>query len=162
MPPKQAGARDEDVRELSDLGSSSGAKTSGESEGVEVSDINKATIRGRAAADASIKTLPNSTLTTLRIGTDGSYKGRDGRKVERVDWHNVACWGEVAEQAQGIRKGDVVQVEGQLRTRSYGEGAAKRWTTEIIASKVAVDARDREPQVERDDAPPLAEDDIPF
>ena len=159
---QQANAGDENVRELSDLGSSSGAKTSGESEGVEVSDINKATIRGRAAADASIKTLPNSTLTTLRIGTDGSYTGRDGRKVERVDWHMVACWGAIGEQAQSIRKGDVVQVEGPIRTRSYGEGASKKWITEIVASKVTVDAREREPQVERDDAPPLVEDDIPF
>ena len=127
-----------------------------------MSDINKAIIRGRAAADASIKTLPNSTLTTLRIGTDGSYKGRDGRMVERVDWHNVACWGEVGEQAQGIRKGDVVQVEGPIRTRSYGEGANKKWITEIVASKVTVDAQDRKPQVERDDAPDRSEDDIPF
>ena len=128
-----------------------------------MSDINKATIRGRAAADASIKHLTNSTLTTLRIGTDGSYKGKDGRMVERVDWHMVACWGEVAEQAQGIRKGDVVQVEGPIRTRSYGEGASKKWITEIVASKVVtVDAQDRKPTVERDDAPPLAEDDIPF
>ena len=127
-----------------------------------MSDINKATIRGRAVADAAVKYLTNSTLVTLRIGTDGSYKGKDGRMVERVDWHNVACWGEVAEQAQGIRKGDVVQVEGLIRTRSYGEGVNKKWITEIVASKVTVDAREREPQVERDDAPPLAEDDIPF
>ena len=127
-----------------------------------MSDINKATIRGRAAADASIKTLTNSTLVTLRIGTDGSYKGKDGRMVERVDWHMVACWGDVGEQAQGIRKGDVVQVEGLIRTRSYGEGASKKRITEIVASKVTVDAQDRKPTVERDDAPPLAEDDIPF
>ena len=66
-----------------------------------MTDINKVIIRGRAAADASVKSLPNSTLVTLRIGTDGSYQGKDGRKVERVDWHNVAC--------------------SQLRTRSYGE-----------------------------------------
>jgi len=127
-----------------------------------VTDINKAIVRGRAAADASVKHLPNSTLTTLRIGTDGSYKGKDGRMVERVDWHNVACWGDVCEQAQGIRKGDVVQVEGQLRTRSYGEGASKKWITEIVASKVTVDAQDRKPTVERDDAPERSEDDIPF
>ena len=127
-----------------------------------MSDINKAIIRGRAAADASIKHLTSSTLTTLRIGTDGSYKGKDGRMVERVDWHMVACWGEVGEQAQGIRKGDVVQVEGQLRTRSYGDGTAKKWVTEIVASKVTVDAREQEPQVERDDAPERSEDDIPF
>ena len=125
-----------------------------------MTDINKVIIRGRAAADASVKI--NSTLVTLRIGTDGSYQGKDGRKVERVDWHNVACWGDVCEQAQSIRKGDVVQVEGQLRTRSYGEGAAKKWVTEIVASKVTVDAQDREPRIERDDAPPIGEDDIPF
>lgn len=125
-----------------------------------MSDINKVIIRGRAAADASVKI--NSTLVTLRIGTDGSYQGKDGRKVERVDWHNVACWGDVCEQAQGIRKGDVVQVEGQLRTRSYGEGAAKKWVTEIVAARVTVDAREREPRIERDDAPPIGEDDIPF
>jgi len=127
-----------------------------------VTDINKAIVRGRAAADASVKHLPNSTLTTLRIGTDGSYKGKDGRMVERVDWHNVACWGDVSEQAQGIRKGDVVQVEGLIRTRSYGEGPSKKWITEIVASKVTVDAREREPQVERDDAPERSEYDIPF
>ena len=127
-----------------------------------MSDINKATIRGRAVADAAVKYLTNSTLVTLRIGTDGSYKGKDGRMVERVDWHNVACWGEVAEHAQGIRKGDVVQVEGPIRTRSYGDGASKKWITEIVASKVTVDAQERKPQVERDDGPPLAEDDIPF
>ena len=69
--------------------------------------------------------------------------------VERVDWHMVACWGEVAEQAQGTRKGDVVQVEGPIRTRSYGEGANKKWITEIVASKVTVDAQERKPQVER-------------
>ena len=125
-----------------------------------MTDINKVIIRGRAAADASVKI--NSTLVTLRIGTDGSYTGRDGRKVERVDWHNVACWGDVCEQAQSIRKGDVVQVEGQLRTRSYGEGDAKKWVTEIVAARVTVDAREREPRIERDDAPPIGEDDIPF
>ena len=127
-----------------------------------MTDINKAIIRGRAAADASVKHLTNNTLVTLRIGTDGSYHGKDGRMVERVDWHMIACWGKVAEQAQGIRTGDVVQVEGQLRTRSYGEGTAKKWVTEIVAARVTVDAREREPQVERDDAPPLGEDDIPF
>ena len=127
-----------------------------------MTDINKVIIRGRAAADASVKHLTNSALVTLRVGTDGSYTGRDGRKVERVDWHNVACWGDVCEQAQSIRKGDVVQVEGQLRTRSYGEGAAKKWVTEIVASKVTVDAQDREPQIERDDVPDRSEDEIPF
>lgn len=90
-----------------------------------MNDINKAIVRGRAAADASVKSLPNSTLVTLRIGTDSSYTGRDGRNVERVDWHMIACWGKVAEQAQSVRKGSVVHVEGEIRTRSYDKGVMR-------------------------------------
>jgi SpoVK/Ycf46/Vps4 family AAA+-type ATPase len=46
--------------------------------------------------------------------------------------------------------------------RRRGEGASKKWITEIVASKVTVDAQDRKPTVERDDAPERSEDDIPF
>ena len=56
-------------------------------------DINKVTIRGRAAASAEWKDLPNTTLVTLRVATSDDYTDRDGRKVERTDWHMIACWG---------------------------------------------------------------------
>ena len=85
-------------------------------------DINKVTIRGRAAASAEWKDLPNTTLVTLRVATSDDYTDRDGRKVERTDWHMVACWGQMADQARGIRKGDAVSVEGKLRT-----GRAQVW-----------------------------------
>lgn len=68
----------------------------------------------------------------------------------------------VAEQAAGIRKGDVVTVDGQLRTRSYDKGGEKRYATEVVAKSVVVDAQVRQPNVERDDAPERSEDDIPF
>ena len=125
-------------------------------------DINKATIRGRAAASAEWKDLPNTTLVTLRVGTSDDYTDRDGRKVERTDWHTVACWGKMADQARGIRKGDVVQVEGKIRTRSYEAKEGKRYITEIIAAKITRDSAEREPQIERDDVPERSEDEIPF
>ena len=131
-------------------------------EGVEVSDINQVKLRGRAGGDAEVKHLANSTLVTVRIATGESYTDRSGSKVDRTDWHLVACWGKVAEQAAGVRKGDVVTVDGQLRTRSYDKGGEKRYVTEVVAKSVVVDAQDRKPQVERDDAPPIGEDDIPF
>ena len=125
-------------------------------------DINKVTIRGRAAASAEWKDLPNTTLVTLRVGTSDDYTDRDGRKVERTDWHTVACWGKMADQARGIRKGDVVQVEGKIRTRSYEAKEGKRYITEIIAAKITRDSAEREPQIERDDVPERSDDDIPF
>ena len=127
-----------------------------------MSDINKVTLRGRAAANAELKDLPNTTLVTLRVGTSDDYTDRDGRRVERTDWHTVACWGKMADQARGIRKGDRVEVEGKLRTRSYEAKDGKRYITEIIAGKITCDAADREPQIQRDDVPDRAEDEIPF
>lgn len=127
-----------------------------------MTDINKAVLRGRAAANAEWKDLPNATLVTLRLGTADSYTDKDGRKVDRTDWHLIACWGKMADQARGIRKGDMVQVEGKIRTRSYESRDGKRYVTEIIASKIVCDSGDREPQVERDDVPERSEDDIPF
>jgi single-strand DNA-binding protein len=74
----------------------------------------------------------------------------------------VACWGKMADQARGIRKGDVVQVEGKIRTRSYEAKEGKRYITEIIAAKITRDSAEREPQIERDDVPERSDDDIPF
>ena len=127
-----------------------------------MSDINKVIIRGRAAANAELKDLPNTTLVTLRVATSDDYTDRDGRKVERTDWHMVACWGMMADAARWVRKGDAVSVEGKLRTRSYDKAGEKRYVTEIIASKITCDAADREPQIERDDVPERSEDEIPF
>ena len=127
-----------------------------------MSDINKVIIRGRAAENAQWKDLPNTTLVTLRVGTSDDYTDRDGRRVERTDWHTVACWGKMADQARGIRKGDVVQVEGKIRTRSYEAKEGKRYITEIIAAKITRDSAEREPQIERDDVPERSEDEIPF
>lgn len=127
-----------------------------------MSDINKVIIRGRAAENAQWKDLPNTTLVTLRVGTSDDYTDRDGRRVERTDWHTVACWGKMADQARGIRKGDVVQVEGKIRTRSYEAKEGKRYITEIIAAKITRDGAEREPQIERDDVPERSDDDIPF
>ena len=127
-----------------------------------MSDINKVIIRGQAAENAQWKDLPNTTLVTLRVGTSDDYTDRDGRRVERTDWHTVACWGKMADQARGIRKGDVVQVEGKIRTRSYEAKEGKRYITEIIAAKITRDSAEREPQIERDDVPERSDDDIPF
>ena len=127
-----------------------------------MSDVNKVILRGRAAANAEWKDLPNTTLVTLRVATSDDYTDRDGRRVERTDWHTVACWGKMADQARGIRKGDVVQVEGKIRTRSYEAKEGKRYITEIIAAKITRDSAEREPQIERDDVPERSDDDIPF
>lgn len=127
-----------------------------------MSDINQVKLRGRAGGDAEVKHLANSTLVTVRIATGESYTDRSGSKVDRTDWHTVACWGMMADAARWVRKGDAVSVEGKLRTRSYDKGGEKRYVTEIIASKITCDAADREPQIQRDDVPDRAEDEIPF
>ena len=125
--------------------------------------INKVELIGQADKDAEIKHLTKSTLVTLRIATGESYTDREGRTVNRTEWHRVACWGKVAEAAERVRKGDLVKVEGKLQTRSYGE--PKKYITEINANRVTVESQPvetvRDPEW-RNDAPPPGEDDIPF
>ena len=67
-------------------------------------DINKVIIRGRAAASAEWKDLPNTTLVTLRVATSDDYTDRDGRKVERTDWHMLISCAEVEAAINGTKE----------------------------------------------------------
>ena len=51
-------------------------------------DINHDTSR---AVASRMERPANTTLVTPRVATSDDYTDRDGRKVERTDWHTVAC-----------------------------------------------------------------------
>ena len=53
-------------------------------------------------------------------------------------WFQVSCFAAVAERALGsLRKGDLVVVSGELKSRSYQvEGGEKRTSVEIVAQEI--------------------------
>lgn len=101
--------------------------------------MNKVMLIGRLGRDPELRYAANSfPVATLRIATDESYTNRDGKKVERTEWHTVIVFQRQAENCQTyLKKGNLVFVEGSLQTRKWQDQQGQdRYTTEIKASRV--------------------------
>jgi len=107
--------------------------------------LNKAIIIGNLTRDPEIKALPSgSKVCTFSIATNRSYKDKDGKKQEAVEFHNIVVFGKVAELvAQYLKKGSQALVEGRIQTRSWDDKATstKKYRTEIVADTVQFGSR---------------------
>jgi len=72
-------------------------------------------------------------FTSVSVATNESYKGKDGKWVQKAHWHNIVTFGKTAENvSNNIKKGDLVSVEGSL---SYYEKDKVKYTN-IIALNI--------------------------
>ena len=102
-------------------------------------NLNKVFLIGRLTKDPESKMLPSGTaVANFSIATNRYYKDKSGEKQQEVDFHNISTFGKIAESAaQYLKKGNLVLIEGRIRTRSWDDKEGKkRYTTEIIAQKV--------------------------
>lgn len=101
--------------------------------------LNKAVIIGRLGKDAELKYTPAGIpISLFTLATNESYKDKEGKKVEHTDWHRIVAWRKLAEICgQYLKKGSLVCVEGQIKTRGYSDKAGvQRYVTEIVADTV--------------------------
>lgn len=100
-------------------------------------NLNRATIAGRITRDPEMKALPSgSSVTAFSVATNNIYT-KDGQRVEDVEYHNIIVFGKQAEScAQYLKKGQLVLVEGRIKTRSWEAEGRKNYRTEIIAERV--------------------------
>ena len=138
-----------------------------------MSSVNKATLVGHLGADPEMRyTNGGQGVCELRLATSESWKGKDGNKQERTEWHRIVVWGKLAEVcAKYLAKGRQVYVEGRIQTRDYEDKqGVKRYTTEIVASEVKFlgggkgersGVGEHDPPSSNDEPPPV-DSDIPF
>lgn len=106
--------------------------------------VNRAELIGRLGRDPDMCYTPEGhVVTKFSVATDRPTK--PGAEPE-TDWHQVVCWGPVAEFAgQYLGKGRLVYIAGRITYRSWdGKDGQKRYATEIVASEVI--ALDRRPE----------------
>jgi single-strand DNA-binding protein len=106
-----------------------------------MSGVNKVILVGRLGKDPEVRNLDNgATVANFTVATSESYKDKTtGEKKEITEWHNVVLWRGLAEIAQKyLHKGDMVYVEGKLRTRSWEKEGVTRYTTEVIADSMTM------------------------
>jgi single-strand DNA-binding protein len=104
-----------------------------------MSGVNKVILVGRLGKDPEVRNLDNgAVVANFSIATSESYKDRTtGEKKEITEWHNIVLWRGLAEIAQKyLHKGDMVYIEGKLRTRSWEKEGVTRYTTEIVGDNM--------------------------
>ena len=100
--------------------------------------INKVILVGNCA-EPKVKNLENNIkIVNVSIATTERFKDRNGEARENTEWHVVSVWGKTADFVENyVRKGDLLYVEGKIRSRSYKNKQGIDVTvTEILAETV--------------------------
>lgn len=105
-----------------------------------MSGVNKAIIVGRLGKDPEIRhTQGGKTVANFPVATSETWKDKSGQKKEQTEWHLVQVWGGLADVAEKyLNKGDMVYIEGKLRTRSWEKDGITRYQTEIVGDNMTM------------------------
>ena len=102
--------------------------------------LNKVTLIGNLGADPEVRSTPNGgRVATISLATGRQWKGADGTKQEKTQWHRVIFWNAKGSGPQFAdlierycKKGDKLFVEGEIEYRSWQDKEGQtRYTTEI-------------------------------
>lgn len=103
--------------------------------------LNKVMIIGCLGRVPEMRYTPSGRpVTTFSMGANRSWKGPDGSLQNETEWFNIVTWGNLAEICkQHLYKGQLVYIEGRLRTRSWDDSSGQRHTsTEIVANEMII------------------------
>ncbi len=103
--------------------------------------VNKVILVGRLGKDPEVRNLENgATVANFTIATSETYKDKTtGEKKEITEWHNIVLWRGLAEiAAKYLHKGDMIYIEGKLRTRSWEKDNVTRYTTEVVGDNMTM------------------------
>ena len=137
--------------------------------------VNKVTLIGRVGRDPEVRYMPNGeAVANFSLATSESWKDKNGERVTKTEWHNIALYRKMAEIAgQYHKKGSQVYIEGKIQSRKYtGKDGIERTAYEIIGSEMKMLGGNtgtesvQAPQTKQDQPAPVQadnfEDDIPF
>lgn len=97
---------------------------------------------GRLGKDPEVVSFENGNKKmSVTLATSERYRDRNGEWAEQTDWHNLVAWGnlalDIAEKRRNYIKGDMMYVEGRLKTRQYVDAQnITRYITEVVVDKM--------------------------
>ncbi len=140
--------------------------------------VNKVILIGNLGRDPELSYTPNGlAVARFSMATTSGRKNTEGEWTDETEWHRIVLFGKAAETAsQYLSKGSQVYIEGRIHYDSYEKEGVKRYTTDIIGSRMQLLGRRDDVGVPSDqssqykpDAPPKEgppeediEDDLPF
>jgi len=101
--------------------------------------LNKVMLIGNLGRDPEVRYLSSGKpVANFSIATTDSWKDKEGKQVEKTEWHKVVAFDKLAEIcSEYLSKGKKVYIEGRLQTREWqDQSGQKRYTTEIVAQNM--------------------------
>lgn len=104
--------------------------------------LNKVMLIGRIGKDPEVISFENGTKkVSFSLATSDNYRDKEGNWQEQTEWHNIVVWGtlanDIADKKRNYIKGDLLFVEGRIRTRQYKDNQeVTRYITEISAERL--------------------------
>lgn len=104
--------------------------------------LNRVQVIGNLTRDPEMRTTTSGQhVLSFAVATNERWKDKaSGELKERVEFHNVVAWADLALAVQQtVKKGMRIYVNGRVQTRSWETQAGqKRYTTEIVADQVSL------------------------
>jgi single-strand DNA-binding protein len=110
----------------------------------QVRSLNRVILVGRVGKDPEVTVMPKSgqQLAKFSMATNEGYfdKNSNAWKDLPTEWHNIVAWRALAQKVEkGVGKGDLVLVEGSIRTRKWQDKSGQdRWNTDIQADNITI------------------------
>ena len=99
-------------------------------------------LKGFLGKDAETRnTKQERSFIVLSLATKSSYKDKQSNEwISHTEWHRIVCFGKSADFAKELKKGDYLEVKGELRSSEFesdnGGKPSKRRSWEVRASRV--------------------------
>ncbi|HMQ69430.1 MAG TPA: single-stranded DNA-binding protein [Ignavibacteria bacterium] len=102
--------------------------------------LNKVMLIGHLGKDPEMSYTPSGVaVCKFSLATDESYKGEDGNKVDRTEWHNIVAWRKLGEICSTyLKKGSKIYAEGKIQTETYEKDGKKNYFTKIVLSDMVM------------------------
>ncbi|MEX0446590.1 single-stranded DNA-binding protein [Xenorhabdus sp. SGI246] len=101
--------------------------------------LNKVSLIGHLGKDPEIRYIPNgNAVANLSLATSETWVNKQTGEIQKnTEWHKIVIYGKLAEiSGEYARKGTLIYVEGQLKTRSWTDNLdTVRYTTEIVINR---------------------------
>ena len=96
--------------------------------------VNYVQLIGNLGQEPELQTTQNkNAMLKLSLATSENYLDKSGNWQSKTDWHNLICWGQLAERmAKSLQKGDQILVRGKLQHRKYEDDKGQtRYYTQV-------------------------------
>lgn len=102
-----------------------------------MSVLNHSTVVGRLSRDVNVSSSGDSTIAKGTVAVTRDFKNKDGNY--EADFISFVAFGKTAEFIEKFfKKGDVIAIEGAIRTGSYqNKDGATIYTTDIAVEKAS-------------------------